>query len=78
MLQWLENLGTWLSSVFDPLIEFFKSVIHGFSVMIKMIPQVSSLVYRCITYLPSFFAVFITITISIYIIYLIVGRDPGD
>lgn len=77
MFEWLTNFGLWLSDVFNPFIAFFKSLIHGFRTVLEMFPLVKSIIYQSIGYLPSIFAVFITITVAVYIVYLIVGRNAG-
>ena len=78
MLQWLSNIGNWLADTFSPLITFFKSVIHGLWTLIQLFPRIFTFTTQAIGYLPSIFAVFITITIIVYVVYLIVGRDAGD
>lgn len=77
MFQWLSNFGQWLSDIFTPILDFFKSNIHGLTLMIQMFPKILQLASNSIAYIPSIFATFITITIIIYIVYLIIGRNAG-
>ena len=78
MLQWLSNIGNWLVDTFDPIIAFFKSVVHGLFTLIKLYPKITTFVSSALGYIPSIFALFITLTVIIYIVYLIVGRDAGE
>lgn len=78
MLEWLHNFSTWIDEFTTPFVEFFKSTIHGLSVMIKMFPKILNLVSNSILYLPSIFTVFITITIVILVAYMIIGRAAGS
>lgn len=77
MFQWLTNFGQWLSDIFTPILDFFKSTVHGLSLMVKMFPKIISLTTNSIAYLPSIFATFISISIIIYVVYLIIGRNAG-
>lgn len=77
MIQWFSDVFQWLSDLFTPFIEFFKSTVHGLQLMINMFPKVLNLSSSAIGYLPSIFATFITISIIIYIVYLIIGRNAG-
>lgn len=78
MLQWLSNIGNWLVDTFSPLITFFKSVVHGLWTLIQLFPKIFTFVTQAIGYIPSIFAVFVTITVIVYVVYLIIGRDAGD
>lgn len=77
MLQWLFDFGDWLSSIITSVLDFFKSTVHGLGLMIKLFPKILNLTTSSIAYLPSIFATFITVTIIIYIVYLIIGRNAG-
>lgn len=77
MLQWLSNFGNWFVDLVSNLVSFVMSTIHGLSTMLKSFPIISSMVTRSIGYLPSIFAVFVSITLIIYIVYLIIGRNAG-
>lgn len=77
MFQWLVNFGQWLFDVVSPILDFFKSTLHGLFLMGKMFPRLIQLASNSIAYLPSIFAVFITVTIIIYVVYMIIGRSAG-
>ena len=77
MFDWLVDLGQWLFDVIQPLLTFFSSFIHGLQTIFKMFPKVFSIVSNSIVYLPSLFVVFVTLSIVVYIIYMIVGRNAG-
>ena len=77
MFEWLSNFGDWLQSIFNPLITFFQSFIHGFKVLFSSFPTIIRLVTSSVGYLPSLFAAFVGITLIILIVYIIVGRNAG-
>lgn len=78
MFQWLSNFGQWLVDIIDPFIAFFKSLVHGLITLVTTVPKVFQLTTQAIGYVPSIFAVFITITIAVYVAYLIFNRQAGD
>ena len=78
MISWLENLVNWLTDIFDPLITFFRCVISGLISFVRLIPSVLSTISSSITFLPSALLGFVSITVAIFVVYIIVGRDPGD
>ena len=78
MIQAIENLNEWLNNIINPLIEFVKSTIHGLQQLINLLPTLFNVSSQAISYVPTIFATFISITICIFILYVILGRDPGD
>lgn len=77
MFDWLKNIGDWLVSVLQPIFKFFESAIHGFQTLFKSFPVISNIVSSVVGYLPTIFATFISISLIILIIYLIIGRTSG-
>lgn len=77
MFDLLHNFIAWLSDIGRSVITFFESVVKGLSTMISSFPRIMSVTSNAIGYLPSIFAVFITITIIVSIVYIIVGRNTG-
>ena len=77
MFELLKNIGEWFSSIVEPLFTFFKSVIHGLGMLLKSFPMLFRLSSDAISYVPSLFAVFISLTVIVLIVYVILGRNAG-
>lgn len=77
MFELLKNIGEWISSVVEPLFTFFKSVIHGLGMLLKSFPMLFRLSSDAISYVPSLFAVFISLTVIVLVVYVILGRNAG-
>lgn len=67
-----------LWDIISSVIEFFKSLVTGLITLFKLIPQILSTTTSAIGYLPSIIVVFATLTITISVIFIIVGRDTGS
>lgn len=78
MLAWIQTFLTSLGDILNSVLQFFIGVVQGLFSLIKMLPEIMSVSSTAIGYLPSLFAGFAALTISICIIFLIVGRSVGD
>lgn len=77
MLDSLTNFFDWLYSFLGNIGNFLISIIDGLLNIIKSLPVVMNMISSSIGYLPSTLAAFATLTITISIVYLLVGRDTG-
>lgn len=77
MLETLSNFFSWIIDTVSTLFDFLMSIISGLFNIIKSIPLVVTMLTGSIGYLPSTLAAFATITITISVVYLIVGRQTG-
>ena len=77
MLDSIINGFNWLVDTFQSIWNFITSLFSGLVSMLQMIPQVVSMVTGTIGYLPSVLAVFATLTITVSVLYLILGRNSG-
>ena len=77
MFDHIANFFSWIIDTVSTVFEFFGSVVTGLFNIIKSIPSVITMLTGSIGYLPSTIAAFATITLTISIVYLIVGRDTG-
>lgn len=77
MLETLSNFFNWVVEIVGTLFDFLMSIISGLYNIIKSIPLVVTMLTGSIGYLPSTLAAFATITITISVVYLIVGRQTG-
>lgn len=77
MLDSIINGFNWFVDTFQSIWNFITSLFSGLVSMLQMIPQVVSMVTGTIGYLPSVLAVFATLTITVSVLYLILGRNSG-
>lgn len=75
MLDSIINGFNWLVDTFQSIINFVMQFFEGFISMFRMIPQIVSMVTGTVGYLPSVLAVFATLTVTISVLYLILGRN---
>lgn len=77
MIEAFQNFAQWIVDLGRMLGDFLLNVINGLLQLFKMLPVVTSVTSASITYLPSILAAFVAITITILIVFLIVGRESG-
>lgn len=77
MLDSLVNGFNWIMDLLQTIADFIVNTILGLGNIIKSIPMVISMLTDSIGYLPDTIAAFATITITISVVYLLVGRQTG-
>ena len=77
MLQTLANFFQWFWDILTSIYNLVGSLVKGLLNLIKALPSIISTATNAIGYLPSVLIVFATLTITISVVYLIVGRDTG-
>ncbi len=77
MFETLKNFFQWLYEFIGDLFGFVYSLIKGLLNVLYSIPQILSFTASSIGFLPSVLTVFATLTITVSVIYLIVGRNTG-
>lgn len=80
MFELLKNIGEFVYNTVGTLIEFLWSLVNGLISLLRQLPKILDLItsITSLNYIPAIFAGFFSITIIIYILYLILGRDAGD
>lgn len=73
----LNNFFTWFVDLVTSLVSFVFQLIEGLLRLIGLIPTAVSVLTNSIGYLPSILAAFAAATITICVIFVIVGRDEG-
>ena len=70
-----------LNSIVDTITSLISFVIHAiqslFSLLIN-IPRYVAYLSNVLQYIPAVFAPFLLVSISLYVMYLIVGRSVND
>lgn len=69
----VKTLVNFITTVFD----LIKSLVHQLGLLLTALAKVSSIVKDTILYLPDWLRLFATLTLTICIIYLILGRNKG-
>lgn len=77
MLETIQNFFDWIVNIVTTVFNFFGSVVSGLWNIAKSIPLVIDMLTSSIGYLPSTIAAFALITITISVVYLLVGRNTG-
>lgn len=67
----------WVVSTVSSLVSFVIQIIEGLFRLISLIPTAVNTLTQSIGYLPSLLAVFAGATITISVIFIIVGRQGG-
>lgn len=73
IIDFLKELGSFFSTLIDIIVNFINQLIA----FIKLIPIGVGMLVTSIGYLPSILIVFATLSITISVIYLILGRGQG-
>ena len=77
-MQWLIDFFSGFGDFFKTAWDFLSSTIQGLGEILKMIPFVFNYVTSAIGFLPSILTATVSVSLLIYIIYMILGRDGGD
>lgn len=77
MFEFIVNTFTWIKDLVGTIGSFVKSLLDGLKTIFTTLPLVANFATNAIGRLPSIIAVFAVLTISISIIYIIVGRETG-
>ena len=67
----------WIVSTVSALVGFVLQIIDGLFRLIGLIPVAVNVLTQSVGYLPSILAVFAGATITISVIFIIVGRQGG-
>lgn len=68
---------SWLADTIASLVNFLASLIKGLIQLISLIPSAVNMLTKSIGILPSLLIGFATLTITISVIFILVGREPG-
>lgn len=67
----------WVVDTVSALIEFLWTLIKGLIQLISLIPTAVNLLTNAIGILPSIMVAFATATITVSVIFILVGRESG-
>ena len=73
----MNNFFTWVVDTVSSLVEFLWTLIKGLIQLISLIPLAVNMLTNSIGLLPSILVAFATATITISVIFILVGRESG-
>lgn len=73
IIDFLKELGSFFTTLIDIVVNFF----HQLITFIKLIPIGVGMLVTSVGYLPSILIVFATLSITISVLYVILGRGQG-
>jgi len=73
----MNNFFTWIVDTVSSLVEFLWTLIKGLIQLISLIPLAVNMLTNSIGILPSILVAFATATITISVIFILVGRESG-
>lgn len=77
-MQWLVNFFEGFRQAFELAFQFLKSLIDGVAHLVSIIPKAVGYLTATTAFLPSFMVAFVTISLTVYIIFQIIGRESGS
>lgn len=78
MIQFLVDAFNWLVEFLQTIANLIISAVHGLVTVFQTFPKILSLVTGSLSFVPAVFIGFISITIIILIVYVIIGRESGE
>lgn len=76
-MRWIQNALQSLLEGIQTIFEFVISLVTGLIEVVKFLPRVFSTLFSSIGQMPSFLTAFAVLTVTILILYIVVGRDNG-
>ena len=67
----------WLVTIVESLFQFLGTLIDGLLNLVQALPQAISMLTSSIGYLPSTLAAFATLTVTICVLFIVLGREGG-
>lgn len=77
MISFLVDAFNWIVDIVTSLFSFLGTLIEGLLNLAKALPQAISMLTESVGYLPSTLAVFATLTVTICVLFIVLGRDGG-
>ena len=73
IINFLKELGQFFETALDMAVNFIQQTL----IFIKLIPVGVNMLVTSVGYLPSILIVFATLSITVSVIYLVLGRGQG-
>lgn len=76
-MKWIQEALQSLLDGLQTIFDFVVSLVTGLIEVVKFLPRVFSTLFSSIGQMPSFLTAFAVLTVTILILYIVVGRDNG-
>lgn len=76
-MKWIQEALQSLLDGLQTIFDFVVSLVTGLIDVVKFLPRVFSTLFSSIGQMPSFLTAFAVLTVTILILYIVVGRDNG-
>lgn len=77
MIRAFLDFVDWITGIVESLFSFLGTLIDGLLNLIRALPTAISMLTSSVGYLPSTLAAFATLTITICVVFIILGREGG-
>lgn len=76
-MQGILNAFDFIISTIKSVWDFFVGIVENLILLVTYIGKALVLAGQCVAQMPTWLQVFATVTISVSVLYLILGRDGG-
>lgn len=78
LFTWFQDMLSSLWGIIESAFNFLMNTIHSMFSLVRVLPTFINYLTDTVGYLPSFISIIAVCTISIAIIYLILGRSTNE
>lgn len=76
-MKWLIDAISWIVNLFKTIWSFFLGLIDNLIMLVGYIGDALRLAYNMVDSLPAWLKVFALLTLSVTVLYLVLGRNTG-
>ena len=76
-MKWLVDAISWIVNLFKTIWSFFLGLIDNLIMLVGYIGDALRLAYNMVDSLPDWLKVFALLTLSVTVLYLVLGRNTG-
>lgn len=76
-MKWLIDAISWIVNLFKTIWSFFLGLIDNLIMLVGYIGDALRLAYNMVDSLPAWLKVFAFLTLSVTVLYLVLGRNTG-
>ena len=73
IIEFLKELGSFFTTLIDVVVNFFQQLVT----FVRLIPIGVGMLVTSVGFLPSILVVFATLSITISVLYVVLGRGQG-
>ena len=76
-MKWLVDALSWIVNLFKTIWSFFLGLIDNLIMLVGYIGDALRLAYNMVDSLPDWLKVFALLTLTVTVLYLVLGRNTG-